>query len=294
MISRVTNQTLMLSAQQNLQSNQARLAQLQDQASTLKAFSRPSDDPTATASSLRVRGQQAASAQYSRNIDNGNGWLNTIDTALTGTTDILRKVRDLTVQGSNGPLSQAGKNAIAIELDALKSDLLAQANTTFMGRTVFAGNSDTGAAFTNTTPPIYTGTGSSVDRRIGDGTTVRVDADGAAIFGTGTGSAFTLIDTIASNLRSGTDISTNLPAIDDRLNAVISQHAQVGSRSAQIQKAQSMNKQQQLALETQRSGIEDIDLSKAILDLQLQQTNYQAALAVTAKVLPPTLMDFLK
>jgi flagellar hook-associated protein 3 FlgL len=37
-----------------------------------------------------------------------------------------------------------------------------------------------------------------------------------------------------------------------------------------------------------------VDLGRAILDLQLQTTNYSAALAVTAKVLPPTLMDFLR
>jgi flagellar hook-associated protein 3 FlgL len=51
---------------------------------------------------------------------------------------------------------------------------------------------------------------------------------------------------------------------------------------------------QQGALEDQRATIEDVDMAKAFLDLQLQQTNYSAALAVTAKVLPQTLMDFLR
>jgi len=110
---RVTNQTLMMSAQANLQSNKANLARLQQQAADLKKITRPSDDPTATASSLQVRGQQAAAAQYSRNIDNGRGWLNTADSALSSTTNILRRVKDLTIQGSNGVLTPAARESIA-------------------------------------------------------------------------------------------------------------------------------------------------------------------------------------
>lgn len=291
---RVTNSTLMMSAQRNLQANKASLARLQGQVSDLKRITKPSDDPTGTGSSLQVRGQQAATAQYSRNIDNGRGWLATTDSALTSTTNILRRVKDLTIQGSSDTLTPAAKEGIASELDGLKKDLLSQANASFMGRSVFAGNSDAGAAFTSANPPVYTGTGSTVDRRVADGVSVRVDADGAAVFGTGAGSAFSMIDKISSDLRSGTNPSSNLSAIDSRMASVAAEHSAVGARDAQIQRAQEVNMTQQNNLEAQRSGIEDVDMSKAILDLQLQSTNYSAALAVTAKVLPPTLMDYLR
>jgi flagellar hook-associated protein 3 FlgL len=291
---RVTNQTLMMSAERNLQTNKANLARLQGQAATLKKINLPSDDPAATAASFQIRGQQAVNAQYSRNIDNGRGWLAAADTALSNTTNILRQVKDLTIQGSNGTMSSAAKEGIAVQLDSLKQDLLSQANTTFMGRSVFAGNSDAGVAFTGATPPAYTGTGSTVDRRVADGVSVRVDGDGAAIFGTGPGSAFSLIDKIASDLRSGANPNANLAALDARMNTVLAQHALVGGRDAQLQRAQEVNMQQQGALEARRSGIEDVDLGSAILELQVQQVNYQAALGVTAKVLPPTLMDFLR
>lgn len=291
---RVTNQTLMSSAQRNLQANKAHLASLQGQVSDLKRITRPSDDPTGTGSSLQVRAQQAAAAQYSRNIDNGRGWLTTADTAMTNSTDILRRVKDLTIQGSSDVLTPAAKEGIAAELDGLKQNLLSQANATFMGRNVFAGNSDAGVAFTSASPAAYTGTGSTVERRVADGVTVRVDADGAAIFGTGAGSAFDLIDKIAADLRSGANAASNIPALDQRMTTLIAEHASIGARDAQIQRAQDVNVTQQGNLEAQRAGIEDVDMSKAILDLQLQSTNYQAALAVTAKVLPPTLMDFLR
>lgn len=294
MLTRVTNQTLMMSAQRNLAVNKTDLARLQDQAADLKAIRRPSDNPSGTAAALQVRGQQAATAQYERNIENGHGWLASIDTALSNATDILRRVKDLTIQGSSDTLSPAGREGVALELEGLRKDLLGQANASFMGRNVFAGNTDAGSAFTDAASPVYNGTDSPVTRRIADGTTVRVDADGAAVFGAGPGNAFELIDTIVKDLRFGANPSDKLAAIDQRMKTVLAQHAEVGARDAQIQRAQEVNMQQQGALEARRADIEEVDMGKAFLELQLQQTNYSAALAVTAKVLPQSLMDFLR
>ncbi len=292
MLSRVTNQTLMASAQRNLQSNSSQLAKLQDRAHTLKAIDRPSDDPAAAAAALQVRAQQTAADQYGRNIDNGNGWLATIDTTMSAVSFILNRVQDLTVQGSNGGLSSGAKEAIAVEINGLKTDLLSQANAKFMGRNIFAGNSNEPSPFS--TAPYNVPAGGAVERRVGDGTTIRVDADGAAIFGSGTDSVFALLDKISGDLTSGADVSANLKDLDARMTAIRAQHTEVGTRQAQLLRAGEANTVLKGTLEATRASIEDLDLGKAILDLQLQATNYQAALAVTAKVLPMSLMDFLR
>ena len=283
----------------NLQTNLSELARLQDQASTRKAISKPSDDPSAAAATLQLHSAQRASEQYSRNIDDGSGWLTTVDSALASSVDILNRVRDLTVSGANdGAMSVAGKEAIAVELEILRDDLLRQANSSYLGRTVFAGNSDAGIAFAadpGTGAVTFTGSaGSTVQRRISDDATVRVDADGAAIFGTGPASVFTLIDNIAADLRSGVNIGARLAAIDDRMKTVFGRHAEVGTRDAQMERAGQMNNIQSATLEEQRMSVEDVDLARVILDLKIQETSYQAALAVTARVLQPTLLDFLR
>ena len=315
MLTRVTSQMMMGSAQRNLQSSQSLLAQRQDQASTLKAISRPSDDPIGTASSMQVRAQAAAADQYSRNIDDGTNWLNTIDSTLSSTSNIMNQVRDLTVQGGNGSLNQAAKDALATQIEGLKSDLLNLANTKLQGRNVFAGNSDASSAITASpvaadpatgaeasTTYAFNGTsGSSVDRRIAPGTTVRVDSDGASIFGDDNSSApgaspsvFKLLDNITATLRTGGDPSSQLNDLDARMKTMTTAHTEMGTRQARILSAKDSNLALQNSLEAQRSGIEDLDLGKSVLNLQMQQVNYQAALAVTAKVLPQTLMDFLR
>ncbi|GAA4138630.1 flagellar hook-associated protein FlgL [Leifsonia shinshuensis] len=294
MFTRVTNATQTANAQRNLQLSLQRQAKLYDQATSQKQITRPSDDPTATASALNVRSDQAATAQYQRNVDNGDGWLTTADSTLTNVETLMRRFRDLTVQGANdGSLSPEAKEAIATELDGIKKSMLALANTTYLGRTVFAGNSDAGVAF----QPDYTFTGaagSTVERRIGPGTTVRVDADGAAAFGSGASSVFALIDSTASDLRSGVNVGPRLAQIDDRMKAIVGEHAQIGGRQTRIDKAKDTLAVGANSLESQRASLEDVDLSKVILDLKTQDVNYQTAIAVTAKVLQPTLMDFLR
>ncbi|WP_085367404.1 flagellar hook-associated protein FlgL [Leifsonia sp. NCR5] len=294
MFTRVTNATQTLSAQNNLQASLQRQTALYDQATSRRLLNRPSDDPTATASALGVRSDQAANAQYARNADNGDAWLTTADSTLTSVEAIMNRVRDLTVQGSNdGALSPEAKEAVATELDGLKKSLLSLANTTYLGRTVFAGNSNAGVAF----QPDYTFTGvagSTVDRRVGPDSTVRVDSDGAAVFGTGASSVFALIDNTVSDLRSGVNTGPRLGEIDNRMKAIVGEHAEIGGHQTRIDKAKDTLAVNSNSLEGQRASLEDVDLSKVLLDLKTQDVNYQTAIAVTAKVLQPTLMDFLR
>ncbi|TFC28495.1 flagellar hook-associated protein 3 [Cryobacterium sp. TMT1-3] len=304
MVERVTTQTQMRSAQRNLQANMTHLARLQEQASTLKTINRSSDDPTAAAAAMSVRAEMRAVDQYSANADNGNDWLTTIESSLSSVSDIMNRVRFLTVQGANsGALSATAKEAIAVEIDGLKTDLLTQANSKFLGRSVFAGNSNEPTAFatvvdnsTGVTTYAYSGdpvgTG-GVERRISATSTVRVDAEGGTIFGTGTASVFGLLDNIVTDLRSGAEVSSYLNGLDDRMAIMTGQRSEIGARQVQMERAQSTLLEKTGTLDAQRSGIEDADLGQVIIDLKLQEVTYQAALAVTARVLQPTLMDFL-
>ena len=293
MVSRITGQMLQQSAQLNLQTSMAALAKLQSQAGTQKLISKPSDDPAGAGESMRIRADQRALTQYATNINDGMAWLSTADSALSNATDTMQTVRDLVVQGANsGSLNPAAREAIATQLDSLKAALLSTANTKYAGRSIFAGNSDAGEAFT----AAYATTaaaGSSVDRRVSPTATVRVDADGATAFGTGATSAFALIDTIAADLRAGNDVTTHIAGVDNALSSILGEQSRVGSRYNQLETSKELNMSQAGSLENQRASVEDVDLSKVILELKTQEVAYQTALAVTSRALQPTLMSFL-
>lgn len=299
MITRITNAGISAAAQRNLQTAMQRLATAQTKASSLEAISKPSDNPAGVATSMAVRAETRANAQYSRNVDDAQGWLATADTALASATTILNRVRDLTVSGANdGGLNANGKEAIAIELETLRDSLMDAANSRYAGRTIFAGTSDAGVAVVKnddgsfTIPP----SGGSVERRTGANTTVRVDTDATAVFGPTKEGAdvFSLISNIIKDLRSGTNISSRIDQVDASMQQVRDAQTSVGVRHATVLAAKSSLLDDAVALEGRRSAVEDIDLGTAVLDLKTQEVAYQAALAASAKVLQPSLMDFLR
>lgn len=293
MINRVTNAGASVAAQRNLQAAMQRLATIQEKASSLKEISRPSDDPAGAANAMTVRAQQSANEQYTRNVQDAKGWLSAVDGALTDATSVLHQIRDLTVRGANdGALSPSNREAIAIELDTLKDSLLSAANTRHMGRNVFAGTTDIGAAVG---PGYAMGAGlGTVERRTGESTTVRVDADGQAAFGSGGDSVFALVDQIAADLRAGVNVSARLADVDRHLQSVLSVQAASGARHASVLAVEEGLLDEKVALEGQRGSIEDADLGTVALELKVQEVAYQAALSASARVLQPSLMDFLR
>ncbi|GCD20543.1 flagellar hook-associated protein FlgL [Cellulomonas algicola] len=293
MIPRVTHLTVQRQTLSNLQGNLTSMADLQAKLSSGKKITVPSDDPAGASDVLRLRGEQRALTQYARNATDGDSWLTTVDAALQSSMTAMRRARDLTIQGGNGGLGPTSREALAAEIEGVRDSLMDQANASYAGRTVFAGTSDAGRAFQ--ADYSWTGTaGASVDRRVGDATTVRVDADGSAVFGEGATSVFALLDQVAATLRGGGDSTTHLNAIDDRMDAMLTELSSVGARQNQVGSAQTSIVSNQLTTKTQLSGIEDIDLAQTILDIQMQEVAYKGALGAAGKVLQPSLMDFLR
>lgn len=289
---RITTASQNATTERNLQVAMNRLATVQNKAGSQKEIGRPSDDPSGTANAMAIRAQQRQNDQFMRNVQDANGWLSTADTALGTTTDLLQQLRDAAVKGANdGGLSPDAKEAIALELEQLHDSLVSVANTKFMGRHVFAGDSDAPAAVDASYK--FSGTG-SVDRRIGPNSSVRVDADGASVFGENGTSVFALVTNIVADLRSGTNIGSRIGEVDKFMQKALGVHSKIGASHAAVLAADESLLTDAVSLEGQRSVIEDIDLGSVALQLKTQELAYQAALSAAARTLQPSLMDFLR
>lgn len=293
MISRITSTAMTDSAARQLQANLSQLARLQEQANSQRAFAAPSDDPGAAIAALNLHSEQRRTAQYSRNADDGLAWLAAADSAISSSTALLGRARDLVVQGANdGAMNAASREAIAVEIEGLREDLLIQANTRLLGRSIFAGTSDVpafNAAYAHSGTP-----GAEVVRRISDGASIRVDTDGAAVFGTGSSSVFALLDRIVTDLRAGSPVAARLTEIDERHTAMLSARGAVGVRESQMERAKEATMQNEVSLEARRAAVEDVDSVEVLVRLQAQELVVRSSLAVTARVLQPSLMDFLR
>ncbi|WP_159793722.1 flagellar hook-associated protein FlgL [Puerhibacterium puerhi] len=296
MIGRITHQSIQQQSLANLQRNLSAMSALQSQLSSGKRVTVPSDDPAVANDMLRLRGEQAALNRQQRSIADADAWLSTVDNALAATLSGLRDARDTLVQAGNGAMSQDARNALAAQLEGVREALLDQANTAYIGRQVFAGTSAE-PAFDRTTYAFsgtVAGTTPPVERQISADGSVRVDSDGAAVFGVGDDSVFALLDRAAASLRAGEDVADHLGELDARMTAVTTEVSSVGARHARVLEAKDAVADDQVALKARLSAVEDVDLAEAILDLQMQEVAYQGALSATARVLQPTLLDFLR
>lgn len=294
-IQRVTQHRLSQRSVGALQTGLSRLAKLEEQMSTGRILNRPSDSPTDTTSAMRIRSSMADVKQYGRNADDGNGWLSEIDSALTSFNDQVLRARDLALQGANeGVMGPTARAALAAEVDQIRGGLIDTANANYLGRPVFGGVTAGPKAYDAT--GTYVGTTGAVNRTISDGSSIRVDVDGQQAFGPAGSSVFDHLEALATALRAGDQagIKANTTALNVDRDRITTTQTDVGTRQIRVESAIQAASDNELKLSTSLSNVENADLPQVIVDLQMQQTAYQASLAATARVMQPSLLDFLR
>jgi len=292
--SRVTDSSMTTRAMVDLQRTLARGQKLQGQISSGKLLSRPSDSPTGTVTSLQLRGEVRATQQYSRNADDGLGWLGTIQDKLDDASTSIIRVRDLTVQGLNSANNDVSREALAVEIDNIRATLIGDANTKYMNRPVFGGTTAGTVAYDDSGN--YKGDANPTTRTVGPNSKVRIETTGPEAFGSGNTQLFQVLSDISRDMRSNdpTTLNTDLASLDSAHDLLKSTLSDVGARYNRVTQMKQSAEDHLLSVSSQLSDIEDVDLPKAIMELQIQQTSYQAALAATAKVIQPSLIDFLR
>ncbi|MBJ7358819.1 flagellin [Nocardioides sp.] len=292
---RLTQNVLVDRSVGRLQLGLSNLARVQERLSTGRQLNRPSDSPTDTTSAMRLRSSLKAVEQHARNAQDGLGRLGLVDQTLFTVSENIGRAREIALQGANtGSLDQNARNALATELDHIRADLLSQANTTYLTRPVFGGVTAGSQAFDAT--GTFTGVAGAIPRRVGDDVKVDVSVDGRSVFGDGATSVFAEIEDLATALRSGdhAGVQTGLAELGARVSTVANAHANVGAAYKRIEQAETTLLSRKLDLTGSLSEVENVDLAEATVDVHLQEVAYQAALAATARVIQPSLLDFLR
>ena len=298
---RITHRAVATTSLVGLNKNLDAIATIQQQLTSGRTITKPSDSPTGTNRSMLTRSDAAANEQYARNISDGAAWLDTTDSVLTEMGNLGRKVRDLAVQGNNaGALSADGRTAVALQIAQLKEALVGLANTRVQGRPVFGGT--TGGDVAYAADGTFVGRANTaaepdgMTRRINDVEVVRVDVTGPEAFGiTGTTKdLFSVVTALAADVATGADLAGHLTDLDAALSAMSNAHSTVGATQVRVDTAKDLVSARTLTLKSQLADIENVDLAKTIMELQMQQVGYQTALSATAKAIQPTLLDYLR
>lgn len=299
MISRMATDQVSRNFLADLENDYRSLAKVQRQLSTGKRVMSPSDDPVGIALALGLRRDQGANAAWGRNIDDSLTWMDTTDRALGQALDVVQRAHELAVQGGNGTLSADSRALIAAEVETLKSQFVEVGNSSIGGRFIFGGTATDRQPFdpgTETaTLPINT---NLMNREVAQGSVISVNitADRLQDPPGATPDIFTTLDGLATALRNNdtAGIATALGQFSVHQDNISALRGEQAAKINRLELTASRFEAQKIATNDQLSKIEDVDMAQAITDASMRESVYRASLAVGAKVIQPSLLDFLR
>lgn len=310
---RITNNTLSGNYLRNLNKNLEKMHKSQNQRSSLKEVSKPSDDPMLVSKIMNLRQNIQANEQYKKNINDGIGWTDTADGALDTVSSTLLRARELIQYGANGSLSETDRLALKDEVDMLQGQLSQVLNTNYDGRYIFGGQKTTTPPFAKyvpkdppVLPPIvtpdieYNGDSGLIKREIAQNINVDIEADGSKITQAGGKDLFVLLKNVSNALKDGDQTSLDklsgeyLGEIDLHVDNVIRFRTKMGANSNRLEAAKQRNESENLGMKTNLSTSEDIDLAEKMMEYSMMSTSYQASLSVGAKILQSSLLDYIR
>ena len=291
---RVTVGSASQGALAGLQAGASRLATLQQQLSSGRQITKPSDSPTGTVTALQLRSQLKQLNQQQANATDALGWLTTVDSSLNSVTKQLQQVRSLVLQGMNtGTGNTTSNEALAQQVDQARASLLSLSNSSYLGRPVFGGTTAGDVAFD--TSGTYVGDTGTVSRTVGANNTIDLNSPGTATFGANGSNLFDLLSDISAKLRTNpSGLGADLQQLDARQISITNEQSLAGAKYQRIQSVQNTANTNLVQLKSQLSDLQEIDLADMAIQVTSANAAYQAALATTAKVSQISLLDFLR
>src|SRR6056297_4124405 len=122
-----------LNAQRNLGSSQANLNKSMQRLSSGLRINSAKDDAAGLAISDRMTAQIRGLNQAVRNANDGISVAQTAEGAMQESTNILQRMRELSIQSANGTNSSSDRAALQKEVSALQDELTRIADTTAFG-----------------------------------------------------------------------------------------------------------------------------------------------------------------
>ncbi len=300
---RITNNMLINNMLSNLNTNLDRMNKYQTQLATGKKISLPSDDPIIASRALKLRTDVAEIQQYQRNVDDATSWMEITETTLGQMGDVMHRVRELSVEGANGSNTPEDLEKIKQEVEQLKIQMVHLANTTYAGRYIFSGfKTDKALMDDNGTFLIDIANSEQINYEIGIGDDIHINVTGSDLFHNGTdavaGDTSSLLETfdaMITALDAGDNeaVGNMLGQIDDDINNILRVRSGVGARMNRLELTANRLGDDYVNFTALMSKNEDVDIAEAIMNLQNEENVYRASLSAGAKVIQPSLVDFL-
>jgi flagellar hook-associated protein 3 FlgL len=295
---RITQNMLNTQLMRNLNSNLTRMNNSQNQLSTGRKINKPSDDPVGITFGLRYRSEISANDQYESNANSAVSWMDYTDVTLDQAGTVLQRARELTVQAANGTNSPEALQAIKSEISQLTEQMVTIGNSDFNGKHVFNGQLTDNKPYTLATAENDKTDEQNINFELGAGVKIGISITGNEVFGQA-GSAdnvFKVLKGIQAHLDANDfkGLTNDIGALDKRIDGLLESRAVIGAKSNRIELVLDRLKDIGINLQALQSKTEDADVAEVITNLKTDENVYNASLDVGAKLIKPSLIDFLR
>lgn len=300
---RITNNMLINNMMLSLSGNLNRTQKYQNQLASGKKISLPSDDPIVASKALKLRTDVAEISQYKRNTDDATAWMDITEATMNQMTEIVHRMKEITNQAANGTNTPDDVQKIKEEASQLRTQLISLGNATYAGRYIFSGyKTDKPLLNDDGTFSVDIANNEQIKFEIGIGDNININVPGSDLFNGGTAgttgvkSSFvqTFDDVInALDADDKTELSSLLGDIDDDLGNLMRVRAGLGARINRVELTIERLDDDNVNFTKLMSKNENVDIAEAIMNLMNEENVYKASLSTGARVIQPSLVDFL-
>ena len=280
------------------------LLKTQQQIASQKRINKSSDDPIGMGQVLGYRTSLATTDQYQQNIEQGMTRLEFNEITLGLASDLVDTARGLAADYSGSTLSAGTRQSIALQVKDLYDQVMQLANSELNGNYIFSGH-------VTDTPPFsrdadfnatYGGDDGNFRVMVSKNSEVNIVADGRRIFQNAANGGVNIFDELKSLIDGLED--PDLVAGSAQIEATVSNlqdgRDQINSRRSEytpvlyrLQTTDEYMTNLRPKVEEAMANLEQADITKAVVELQNLELAYETTIATAARIIQPSLLDFL-
>ena len=275
---------------------------------------------------MNINNEIKYTEKYNYNIDETVGWMNTTDGALDNVGNLLGEIKETILKVGNGTYSQNEMKSLNEDMNEKIKQLADTLNSTHGGKYLFGGSSVDDAPITVIENPDGTvklefskdkngqtipntddlkadiSSGINIDYNISVGEILNIKD--------GNGNTVNLLDeinnlsTLMNDIANGDEqtaakaketlLNDTKGKIDTLFDHVVNERTSLGVRVSTAEKIKELNDEDILNIQDVLSKTQDTDVVEKFIELKSAEMIYQASIQVGAKLIQPTILDYIR
>lgn len=309
---RITNSSMIRSHMYDVQEGLQRMDNLNRQIDSQKQINRVSDDPHKAIKIMNLNNEIKYAEKHNQNVEEVVGWMNNTDANLEEFGTLLGDIKNSMLKVGNGTYSDEEMKAIQAEMNEKLKALGETLNTTHGGRYMFGGTSvDEAPVLIEEKDGVVTLTlnpkinDEDLKAEISDGINLDYNVSASEIFnkdGKNYLDSINDLSKLMNDIANGVDVEDNKKEllgdvkqnIDDFFNHTVDTRTKFGVKVNTAEKIKDLNDENILNMKGVLSLEQDVNYVDKFIELKSAEMVYNASIQVGAKLIQPSILDYLR